>query len=249
MHHETTTKGFVVATGFLEALNEEAYTNFWDEFLKQNATVVYFEKGKLHIAFKGGFLFDFSEAQMAGFQAAIYKLAVLQGCTIERNVLGLQVLLYVKGCEFHYYQSVERQRKKMGPEPGRHLMGMARALQTTRDMNTFDAIRSSIVSVYPNLKGWMKWWSNVLHGAMIFPAMRAAVTGETELQFKHLPTTNNQSESINSSKVKLLHARSQLCPGILDSFLYTLKQEKSDAAVRTLPPTSDTHSHVTYRLR
>ena len=82
-----------------------------------------------------------------------------------------------------------------------------------------------------NLKGWVKWWCNVLHGTMIFPAMRAAVLGETEPEFQRLPTTNNQAEAINSSKKALLHTRSQLCPAILDSFLYALKQEKADVAV------------------
>ena len=210
----------------------EAYTTFWDLFFSHNPTLVVFDgkTGKLHIGFRGGFLFDFSEAQLSGFQKAIYKLAVSQGCRLDRKCIEDQVLLYTKGCEFHYYQSVQRQKKKLGPE-GQNFVDKARALQTTRDMSAFEAIKTEILSKYSNLKGWVKWWCNVLHGTMIFPAMRAAVLGETEEEFQHLPSTNNQAEAINSSKKALLHTRSQLCPAILDSFLYALKQEKADVAV------------------
>jgi hypothetical protein len=77
-------------------------------------------------------------------------------------------------------------------------------METARTMDEFnDAVRT-MERRFPGARTWLKWWTNVLHGVLIFPAMRSHILREDIEAFYRKPPTNNITEANNRATARFI---------------------------------------------
>ena len=108
---------------------------------------------------------DFSEAQRNGFATAyanffISRLPAREQCQGSFDHLQKRALGLLKGCAFHFEQSVERVRSNSSFAVGDKSLfsKLIRELRETIDIDAFLEVADKILKKFPKCRHWLKWW-------------------------------------------------------------------------------------------
>lgn len=141
---------------------------------------------------------DFSVAQRNGFSRAFV--------TFHKECLHLEVnedklmddsLTYLKGCEFHYKQGVQRVQKSgvISFEQRDQFRQLAYSLLEITDADDFAATMDKIEKDFPNTKNWMTWWRDPKIAGLIFPSQQRMPADRSA----EVPSTSNAEEAIHAT--------------------------------------------------
>lgn len=232
-YSHVTHKGVVVATAFLERTDAVAYTTFFKALFKHNPTLVTVTTQGITFSFEA-LAVDFSDAQRKGFIDAVIALAHQVGCRLTDCEIETSVLLRLKGCAFHFKQSV-RKVSQSGAFIGNAYKSVfpshVDAWVDSRTMKEFTDRKAALQAHFPKIKGWLNWWALPVHAVLIFPSVRKDMLNETDEMYDRLPSTNNNSEGTNSMESHLCKHNVELVPAIMDSYRVTTRQKKQHEGV------------------
>ncbi|KAF8185384.1 hypothetical protein BJ912DRAFT_852761, partial [Pholiota molesta] len=140
---------------------------------------------------------DFSEAERLGFIDAFTKFWQLQpgnSRSIDELKAAGQALL--KGCREHFRAGVTRVScisAAVDPFMADYFVSRALALLDAPNSQEFIARAELVISEYPKLTAWMKWWTRPAHTAMLCDS---ECKMDIEL-WESLPDTNNAEEAMH----------------------------------------------------
>jgi hypothetical protein len=140
---------------------------------------------------------DFSEAERLGFIDAFTEFWQLQpgnSRSIDELKAAGQALL--KGCREHFRAGVTRVSRisaAVDPSMADYFVSRALALLDAPNSQEFIARAELVISEYPKLTAWMKWWTRPAHAAMLCDSERKM---DIEL-WESLPDTNNAEEAMH----------------------------------------------------
>ncbi|KAG2219291.1 hypothetical protein INT45_011306 [Circinella minor] len=163
-----------------------------------------------------GMVVDFSAAQRAGFIAAFEESFPLAR-VLARNLL--------KGCYFHYQQSVERVSKNGAVvihERREEFIDYTYLLYTAMTIAVFQNTANMILREFPRVKNWINWWTQPMNAVMIF---RSHEVLQPELQDHHIRTFNG-TESFHRDLYRIVQTKQS----ILDTLPRIFSYLKNDAA-------------------
>ncbi len=237
-----THKGAVVATGYLEKANEVSYATFFKALFKHNSDMLKVTARDITFSFDA-IAVDFSDAQRKGLVTAVYTVALERGCQLSRVDVEKRVLLQLKGCEFHFEQSLTKVARSgaLSANPMKSVFkAHVSAWTQSRNMQSFSSNKAQLLQYFPSVKGWINWWSLPVHAVLLFPGVRQDMLGETDEMYGHLPSTNNTAEASNSMESRFCRHNVELVPSIHDSYRITLRQQKQHEGILS-GATSPTH--------
>jgi hypothetical protein len=226
--NHVTRQGSVVATAFLERADEISYATFFKTLFRHNPTLITVTATNVTFSFEA-FCVDFSDAQRKGLMNAVCTVAHGQGCRLTKFQIEAAVFLSLKGCEFHFQQSLTKVAKcgalaKNSFQPV--FKNHVKSWVDSQSWEIFDERKKRLLQYFPTVKGWITWWSLPVHAVLIFPGVRAHMLGETDEMYSLLPSTNNSAEAINSAESKLCRHNVELIPCIHDAWRMTLRQQR-----------------------
>ncbi|KAG2216101.1 hypothetical protein INT45_001363 [Circinella minor] len=163
-----------------------------------------------------GMVVDFSAAQRAGFIAA-FEESFPFARVPARSLL--------KGCYFHYQQSVEQISKNgavVDHEWRDEFIDYTHLLYTAMTMTVFQNTANMILKEFPGVKNWINWWTQPMNAAMIFRSHKVL---QPELQDYHIRTSNG-TESFHRDLYQIIQTKQS----ILDTLPYIFSYLKNDAA-------------------
>ncbi|KAF9547410.1 hypothetical protein CPC08DRAFT_648784, partial [Agrocybe pediades] len=185
---------------------------------------------------------DFSAAQRAA-HAEEYADAIIstkpdfqsltsQSQEIERKAYLQQAQEAESGCDFHFWQSVERLisngnlvRASDAPDFN-HQLRIMTSRSTSRER--FDTAVKKIRDSYSQVDSWLSWWLRPAFASMIFPACSSV----DPVVANEIPSTSNAAEHSHG----LLHHASgkdhDLVPGIEKLYLHVEELERQYDAVK-----------------
>ena len=192
-------KGVTLCVILLTRLHTGAYKRAFYTFLKKNPALWMVQDGMLVLMFCC-IVVDFSDSQKNGFVAAIEKLwmELSLGPFSERT--KLQFWRNLKGCFFHWKQSVKHVAHNANVVPI-HMQAAFTALAdniyNAADMPQFEEAVQCMQQRFPKSRTWMRWWTQPGHRILIFRACRNSELQEELQEFFNMPTANNVVESNN----------------------------------------------------
>ena len=202
-----TGKGITVAFVLVTNLTSAAYMRMFYLFFTKNPSIYRrdFEAKVIELLFDVCIV-DFADSQRKGFIHAVQML--------HQEAFGTSApfdesrhLAKLKGCKFHWKQSVKHcsHNGHVVPDALRHeFITLSTQMETAGTMDGFnDAVRT-IERRFPGARTWLKWWTNVLHGVLIFPAMRSHILREDIEAFYKKPPTNNITEANNRATARFI---------------------------------------------
>ena len=140
---------------------------------------------------------DFSKAQKNAFITAYIKLFRNDHIkNYSEESLREKANNMIKGCSFHFFQSVERISKNGSIIPNydrERFKQSCDILKATDNPVTYNSIVEEMKSRYPKAKAWIAWFTNDSIATMIFPAC----SGMDQNLFNSLPSTTNGQESLH----------------------------------------------------
>ena len=150
---------------------------------------------------------DFSDSQRNGFISAVRKLWHKNCSTPFNESHRQQFLANLKGCLFHYKQSVKNVKNNGNVVNS----SMTTLFQTISDRLydaattiEFERAATDLLARFPKAKTWLNWWTQPGHRLMIFKAYRNEELQEEFAAFYNMPTTNNVVESNNRNTNRFL---------------------------------------------
>ena len=142
---------------------------------------------------------DYSAARKAGYKRAFVKFFLsLPGDKRDIDELEITANSLLKGCEFHFMESVRRVKVASGVIPFEmrdDFHSRAMGLMKIASMEEFDLAANALLNDYPSIRNWISWWRNPENASMIFLSHR---TMDPEL-WKALPNTTNPEEALHYS--------------------------------------------------
>jgi hypothetical protein len=156
--NHVTHKGAVIATGYLERADEVSYATFFVSMFKQNPAILKVSSRSIDFSFEAMAL-DFSDAQRKGLVTAVCTLALEGACQLSRVDIERLVLLHVKGCEFHFEQSVTKVHKSgaLSSHPFKSVFkSHVTAWTQSSTMQIFSERKQHLINSFPTVKGWIK---------------------------------------------------------------------------------------------
>jgi hypothetical protein len=189
---------------------------------------------------------DFSDAQRKGLLNAVIKFAREAGCLLPDDAIMKQLMLKLKGCNFHFQQSVTKVAGSgaLQHNPAKAVFGNVVAAWTaSANMATFVDRKNRLIKQYPSVKGWITWWALPVHAVMLFPGVRQDLLQETDEMYGHLPSSNNTAEASNSVESRLARHGAELMPSIHDSYRMTLRQQQQHEGILSGAPLLPECSH------
>ncbi|KAI8878261.1 hypothetical protein K501DRAFT_336871 [Backusella circina FSU 941] len=118
---------------------------------------VFFEHYQIDFSKINGFIMDFSPSQARGFIDPFQARKMLHGKSVTEKYDGLQ---YLKGCFYHWIQSVRRiasSYSDVPPKKSKMFLELALQLRTTTDEDIFQKTISEIETEFPATESWLKW--------------------------------------------------------------------------------------------
>jgi len=226
--NHVTRKGAVVATAYLRRADGVSYEVFFLCFFRKNKKLITVTHSSITFSFTALGV-DFSDAQRKGIVNAVIIIARENGCQLSSQEIERLVLLILKGCGFHFDQSVEKVSKSGALLHHRAKVSftpLVRAWLQSSTMQLFNQRKAQLLQEYPSVKGWIAWWALPIHAVLIFPGVRKELLQETDEMYGHLPSTNNFAEATNSVESRLCKHNVELIPSIHDSYRMTKRQEE-----------------------
>lgn len=165
-----------------------------------------------------GLVVDFSDAQRKGFCEA-YKELVRDGDAEK----------YLKGCYYHFQQSVQRLASNHAIVPigyDKQFREYATTMSTTSSKHIFDGAVAAIQESFPNAKRWIAWWTNPKIATMIFPSQSMM----KEELLNHPTRTTNGVESFHRDLYRIVAKNKSLIPTIRQIFAYLQSQDANITA-------------------
>jgi superfamily II DNA helicase RecQ len=202
-----TGKGITVAFVLVTNLTSEAYMRMFYLLFTKNPSIYRrnLEARVIDLLFDVCIV-DFADSQRKGFIQAVLRL--------HREAFGASApfdenrhLAKLKGCKFHWKQSVKHcsHNGHVVPDTLRHdFASLALQMETASTMNDFNDAVHMMERKFPGARTWLKWWTNVLHGVLIFPAMRSHHLYEEIEDFYKKPATNNIVEANNRATARFI---------------------------------------------
>jgi hypothetical protein len=229
-------KGVVLAIIFVTRLHAAAYQRIFLAFFHNNPSLWTVIGGELAFQFEAC-LVDFSDSQRSGFLQAVEALWREKFAGDFSAALRQSFAAKLKGCYFHYCQSVKSccHNSRVVPSGmGDEFNRFAQIMYTATTMTGFNAAVTSIAQRFPRASKWLAWWTAPSHAGLIFPAFRNSELGEELSAFHNMPTTNNFLESHNR-KIKRFIAYREMPPVIAvhDAFKYCVMEVRELDAIRT----------------
>jgi hypothetical protein len=234
-YSHVTHKGVVVATAFLERADEVSYATFFGTLFKHNPKLVAISPHDIVFSFEALAL-DFSDAQRKGFISALILLARAAGCKLSDEEIKTKALLSLKGCGFHFQQSLRKVATSGALRDNAFrsvFTSHVNAWLNSDNMKQFNDRKTHLKVHFPSVRGWIHWWALPVHAVMIFPSVRQELLGETDEMYGRLPSSNNNSEGTNSMESHLCKHNVELVPAIMDSWRITNRQQKLHEGVLT----------------
>jgi translation initiation factor 2 beta subunit (eIF-2beta)/eIF-5 len=232
-YSHVTHKGVVVATAFLERTDAAAYATFFKALFRNNPSLITVAAQVVTLNYEA-LAVDFSDAQRKGLIAAVIALARQGGCRLGNDEIEKIVLLKLKGCAFHFQQSVRKVSQSGALSDNAYKAVFAHHVEAwvnCKTMKEFHCRKADISTHFPKIKGWLDWWSLPVHAVLIFPSVRKEMLEETDEMYDKLPTTNNNSEGTNSMESHLCKHNVELVPAIMDSYRVTIRQQRQHEGI------------------
>jgi hypothetical protein len=234
-YSHVTHKGVVVATAFLERADEASYATFFRTLFEQNPTLVKISVRDIVFSFEA-LAVDFSDAQRKGLVTALTLLAKKTGCQLNDEEIKTKVLLSLKGCNFHFQQSLRKVAHSGALSNNAYksvFTAHVNAWRSCSTMKQFNDRQAQLKTYFPSVRGWINWWALPVHAVLIFPSVRQDLLKETDEMYGRLPSTNNNSEGTNSMESHLCKHNVELVPAIMDSWRVTNRQQRLHEGVLT----------------
>jgi len=229
-------KGVTLAEQLVSRLHSGAYKRMFLTFLKKNPLLWNVVNGNLVLLFDAC-LVDFSDSQRRGFIEAVEALWRLVCTNPWTEAVKRAFMLKLKGCYFHYCQSVTSCCKNSRVVPNgmeAEFKKLANTMYTATTMDQFNAAVTTLGQRFQRAGKWLSWWTAPAHAGLIFPAFRASQLGEDLKKFHNMPTTNNINESHNR-KVNRFIAYREMPPVIAvhDAYKYAVMEIRELVAIRS----------------
>jgi hypothetical protein len=234
-YSHVTHKGVVVATAFLERADEVSYATFFGTLFKHNPKLVAITVRDIVFSFEA-LAIDFSDAQRKGFITALILLARAAGCQLSDDAIKTKALLSLKGCGFHFQQSLRKVASSGALRDNSFksvFSSHVNAWLNSSNMKDFNDRKTQLKVHFPTVRGWINWWAIPVHAVLIFPSVRHELLGETDEMYGRLPSTNNNAEGSNSMESHLCKHNVELVPAVMDSWRVTNRQQKLHEGVLT----------------
>ena len=235
--NHVTRKGAVVATAYLQRADTVSYEVCFSSLFRHNPGLITVTSNTITLNFT--MCVDFSDAQRKGLLNAVIKFARDKGCLLAHDEIGKELMLSLKGCNFHFQQSVTKVARSgaLLHNSAKNVFGsLVTAWTASEDMATFIERKNRLVKQYPTVKGWITWWALPVHAVMLFPGVRQDLLQETDEMYGHLPSTNNTAEATNSIESRLARHNAELIPSIHDSYRMTLRQQQQHEGILSGAP-------------
>ena len=218
---------------------EEFFTYFPSIFQKQ----VDSNTGEVTVKIMiGGVVVDFDLAEAKGFKIAAGRLlkryngVILRpigddkNCDEDSEQKGEPIAKeMLKGCLFHYKQSVVRMSKYISETDTQKFYKNANLMSTCEcDVKYRRAVRVIMSIDTPKVQTWAKWWTRPENARKIFPSQMSNALAINP----HLPSTNN-AEPINADEARAAPSRKSICPAIFHSYNYVKYANTVHASVAT----------------
>ena len=204
-----TGRGVVIAFCLMTRLTSEAYEASFFQFLKLNPELWTVRDGMITPRFY--LIVDFADSQRKGFVAAIKALhEIYCRSTPWTTDMEQNCMRHLKGCQFHYKQSVKNTAHNGNVVPhfkAREFTAGCDAMLTAASMTEFEEATTSVLIAAPKAKTWLKWWLNPLHACLIFPSFRTHELNQDLRKFLQLPTTSNMCESTHRNYYRYLQVK------------------------------------------
>jgi hypothetical protein len=113
----------------------------------------------------------------------------------------------MKGCKFHWKQSVKHCSHNGHVIPQSlqsDFQVLATQMERAETMDDFHEAVRTVEKKFPGARNWVKWWTNPLHGLLIFPAMRSHHLFEEIEDFYKKPTTTCIVEANNRATARFI---------------------------------------------
>jgi RecQ family ATP-dependent DNA helicase len=206
---QITGRGVVIAFSLMTRLTCEAYQSSFYQLLRINPDLWEVRSGKIFLKFT--MIVDFADSQRKGFIAAIKQLHDINCKSTQWTTeIEQSYLAHLKGCEFHWLQSVKNTSHNGSVVPHwqrKEFTDGCRAMLTAETMDAFEHATASVLSTAPKCKTWLRWWLNPLHACLIFPSFRTHMLNEDLRKFHTLPTTTNLCESNHRNYYRFLQVK------------------------------------------
>jgi len=170
------------------------------------------------------------------FISALILLARAAGCQLSDEEIKTKALLSLKGCGFHFQQSLRKVASSGALRDNAFrsvFTSHVNAWLNSSNIKQFNDRKTQLQVHFPSVRGWINWWALPVHAVMIFPSVRQELLGETDEMYGRLPSSNNNSEGTNSMESHLCKHNVELVPAIMDSWRVTNRQQKLHAGVLT----------------
>ncbi len=231
-----TGRGVVIAFCLMTRLTFEAYEASFFQFLKLNPDLWIVQGGTIILRFY--LIVDFADSQRKGFIAAIQRLHEIHcRSTPWTRDMEQNCMKHLKGCEFHYKQSVKNTAHNGNVVPhfkAREFTAGCEAMLTATTVTAFEAATNSVLIAAPKAKTWLKWWLNPMHACLIFPSFRTHELNQDLREFLQLPTTSNMCESNHRNYYRYLQVKHlPIVVAAYQCFMYCQHQIRDITAVAT----------------
>jgi hypothetical protein len=148
----------------------------------------------------------------------------------------------LEGCIFHWMQSVKKVKtaaKFVDHKDQEKWVKMVEACRTAKSTAEFKAAEKAARDAFPRAEDWFDWWTNPLHGSLIFESMKPQAEGsdaaEDSASGRRKPRTNNVSESNNRDQKRTAgKTQMTLAEAVTAAFCYT--NENAAKVTRPYPP-------------
>lgn len=175
---------------------------------------------------------DFSVAQREGFIQAFveYWRTTKPG---SRTIMQLEedARKLVKGCEYHFHQSVERISKIIpttDSHPRREFVQRMKALANEDSVTIFKEELEAIRRTWTGADGWFDWWLRPNTAKMIFASLR---TMDQDLS-EALPNTTNAEESMHWRLYRAVGSKNTFLSGIEGLVAVANLMERQNDAIK-----------------
>ena len=159
-------KGLVLAMMFVTRLHASAYKRIFLAFLLHNPSLWSLADDTLQLLFEAC-LVDFSDSQRSGFLQAVEALW-RQKFSGDFLALRKSFAAKLKGCYFHYCQSIKSVSRNSHVVPSgleAEFNRLAHDMYNATIMSQFHDAVSAISQRFPNANKWLTWWTAPSHAA------------------------------------------------------------------------------------